>query len=72
MYIIQYSVEDILLKEIQSKLEDLSLAFKVEVQPNLSNPILRNSENIWTERETIFAHLNQTEEELKRWHYCNC
>ena len=72
MYIIQYSKEDQLSREIKTRLEDLSLAFKEEISNNLSNTKLKYSDEVWTDRGAIFEHLNQTEEKLKRWHYCNC
>ena len=72
MYTIQYHSEDSLMQEIKSRLEDLSLAYKIEQLADHRSTSLIYSGTTWTEKESIFEHLNQTEEELKRWHYCNC
>jgi len=71
MYIIQFSVEDKLFNEIKDRFEELSLAYKVERCEELPEIILRHSEQRWS-GTSIFEHLNQTEAELRHWHYCNC
>ncbi|MFT4565309.1 MAG: hypothetical protein ACI9FN_000262 [Saprospiraceae bacterium] len=72
MYIIQYCAIDPLMEEIRNRLEDLSLAYKIEKVDTASETSLMYSGASWAEREAILEHLNQTEEELKKWHYCNC
>ena len=58
--------------DLEESLKDLSLAFNLEVDKALDQPILEDGELILEGEQAIKAHLDKLSGELKQWWYCDC
>lgn len=72
MYTIIYKEEDKLFTEIVERMQDLSLAYALKVDRSAKNTTLQASDGEWSGNKDIMSHLTQMEEDLKKWHYCDC
>ena len=58
--------------DLEESLKDLSLAFKMEEDKALYQPILEDGELTLKGEKAIKAHLDKLSGELKQWWYCDC
>lgn len=69
---LQYQVLNPVVKEIEDKLKELSLAFKKKQIDTLKSLVLVDGRTKITGKKAILEHLRLLEGELNSWYYCDC
>ena len=73
MYELKYPKGDRQAKEIENRLGELSLAFKIKhLSPASKEIVLVEGQKEIVGPSAIHAHLNELKAELHHWYYCNC
>ena len=72
MITIKYSNYDQEVKDIEERLKDMSLAFKLKKEDELGTPVFEDVIIRVEGQEKIKAELDKLQEELKQWWYCSC
>ena len=72
MFILKYAEQDALAKEVEQKLQELSLSFKIQKEATLSETTLVDGDHILTGQADIMQHLEDLSGELFTWYYCDC
>lgn len=60
------------VEQLEESLKSLSLAFRLEVDDSIEEPILKDGDLSVTGEKAIQAHLEKLSGELKQWWYCDC
>ena len=69
---LQYQVLNPVVKEIEDKLKELSLAFKKQQKKSSKSLVLIDGKTKIKGKKAILEHLLQIEGELNSWYYCDC
>ena len=69
---LQYQILNPVVKEIEDKLIELSLAFKKKQIATLKSLVLVDGQTKIMGRKAILEHLRLIEGELNSWYYCDC
>jgi len=69
---LQYPKISPLVKEIEARLIELSLAFKTKKTSLNKTIVLIDGKQIISGEKAILNHLDEVQGELHHWHYCAC
>jgi len=69
---LQYQVLNPIVKEIEAKLKELSLAFQKRQEKTSEALVLIDGKTKIKGEKAILEHLQQIEGELNSWYYCDC
>ena len=72
MFILKYAQKNAEVTEIEDRLKQMSLSFKLEKREDLSEIILEEDKTRFSGFKSINDHLDQLSGELNSWYYCNC
>lgn len=72
MITIHYQQKDQDLERIEERLKSLSLAYKVEQDPAVKEPTLKDGLETAKGETAIQTYLDQLKGELGQWYYCAC
>lgn len=72
MLILKYPAETPLMKELESRLVQLSLAYRKETDKSLEEPVLIEGKVVISGDKKINEHLDELARELYFWQYCSC
>lgn len=72
MYILQYPNSTAQVQELEDRLRQLSLAYKVEQRTELEEIQLNDGEKLVQGFTSIQLRLDALQAELRHWYYCDC
>lgn len=72
MLTLKYQSETTDVKAVKERLEELSLAFQTISTQENDLIVLADSQKEYIGKASILKYLEELQEELKKWYYCNC
>lgn len=72
MFILKFAEKNKEVREVESRLEEMSLAFKLEKDDALDTVVLEEDNTKYSGLKAINEYLEKLNGELKSWYYCDC
>lgn len=67
-----YKLENQKLTDIKDRIEDLSLAYKLEKNEKVKTVSLEDGDLIYEGDRAVNNHIDQLEKDIRKWWYCDC
>lgn len=67
-----YKLENQVFLDIKERIEDLSLAYKLEKDTKIKKLSLKDGDLIYEGDKAINLHIDQLEKDIRKWWYCDC
>ena len=67
-----YKLENQKLSDIKDRIEDLSLAYKLEKDEKVKKISLKDGDLIYEGSTAVNKHIDQLEKDIRKWWYCDC